>query len=281
MRISIASGKGGTGKTTVAVNMALSLDNTQYIDCDVEEPNGHLFLKTDFSDSNPVNVIIPKIDQNLCSLCGKCAEVCEYNAIARLPSTVLLYKELCHACGACIYFCPQKAMSETERPIGVIEKGSANGINFVYGKLNIAEPMAPPLIEKVLKNIDKNSLVIIDSPPGTSCPMVQSVKDSDYIVLVTEPTLFGLNDLKLAADVVRKLNKPFCVIINKSSEDDIIVDKFCKDSNIPIFMKIPFDRKIANLYSMGIPIVTKDESVKNNYKNLLKNIKQHFLEFKS
>ena len=281
MRISVASGKGGTGKTTVAVNMALSLDNTQYIDCDVEEPNGHLFLKTDTSKTYPVNVIIPKIDENKCSFCGKCAEVCEYNAIARLPSTVLVYKELCHGCGSCIYFCPEKAMTEAERQIGIIEKGTANSINFVYGKLNIGEPMAPPLIEQVLGNVNKNSTIIIDSPPGTSCPMVQSVKDSDYVVLVTEPTLFGLNDLKLAADVVAKLNKPFSVIINKSTEDDIIVEKFCNENNIPIFMKIPFDRKIAHLYSMGIPIVTRDESVKNDYKNLFNKIKTHFLEFKS
>ena len=279
MKISIASGKGGTGKTTVAVNMAMSLKNSQYIDCDVEEPNGHLFLKIDNSKSHPVNVLVPKIDENLCNLCGECAKVCEYNAIARLATTVLLYKELCHSCGACMYFCPQKAISEIERPIGIIEEGTSCGLKFVYGKLNIGEPMAPPLISEVLKHIDRNSLAIIDSPPGTSCPMVQAVKDSDYIILVAEPTLFGLNDLILAADVIYKLKKPFCVIINKSTEDDNIIEDFCAERKIPVFMKIPFDKEIAKLYSMGIPITAKEESAKENYKNLFKKIKIHFSEF--
>jgi len=197
MIISIASGKGGTGKTTVAINLALALSDAQslkFLDCDVEEPNAHFFLKPKLSQKIPVSIPIPEINEEKCDLCGKCSEICEYNALAVLKDTVLVFAELCHGCGGCTLLCPKKAITEKDRPIGIMEIGSSGKINFIHGKLNIGEVMSPPLIREVKKQIKPSETVIIDAPPGTSCPVIETVKGSDFSLLVTEPTPFGLND---------------------------------------------------------------------------------------
>ena len=207
MIISIASGKGGTGKTTVAVNLALSLPKgtVQLIDCDVEEPNSHLFLSPSIHQVTSVGIPVPRIDESKCTYCGKCAQVCEYHAIAVILKNVLVFDELCHGCGACSYLCPEKAIFEVEREIGIVQEGSSDGISFVNGILNVGEPMASPLIRKAKGKIQRDKIVILDAPPGTACPVIETVKGSDFCLLVTEPTPFGLNDLELAVGMLEKL----------------------------------------------------------------------------
>jgi MinD superfamily P-loop ATPase len=280
MIIAIASGKGGTGKTTIAVNLAMALSNTQLLDCDVEEPNAYLFLKPKLKEKKESYIPVPEVDEEKCNFCGKCREVCAYKAIAVLPKsgrrkgTVLVFPNLCHGCGACSLLCPQKAITEINKAIGVIEIGRADGIQFVHGKLNIGEAMSPPLIRQVKQNINHKRTVIIDAPPGTSCPVIASVKGSDFCILVTEPTPFGLNDLILAVEVVKKLQIPFGVIINRDQIGDHKVDSYCKEKNIPVLMHIPFDRKIAELYSMGIPLVKEKKEYIGKFKEIADLIKR-------
>lgn len=255
MIISVASGKGGTGKTTVATSLALTLQNVQLLDCDVEEPNAYIFLKSRHEKSECVSIPIPKIDYSRCDFCGECAKVCAYNALAVLKDRVLVFPHLCHGCGGCRLLCPQKAITEFGKEIGVVEMARSNDLEFVQGILNIGEVMAPPLVRAVKKNIHDEKTVIIDVPPGTSCPVIEAMKGSDFCILVTEPTPFGLNDLILAVEVVRKLRIPFGVVINRANLGDDKVDQYCEEEGIRILMRIPFDREIAVAYSKGIPLV--------------------------
>jgi len=282
MIISVASGKGGTGKTTIAVNLALALgknNKVQLLDCDVEEPNAHLFLKPKIQETNPITLPVPKIDETQCTYCGKCSEVCEYNALAVLKDKILVFTELCHGCGGCMLLCPQEAITETGREIGVVEKGQQDGIAFVHGRLRIGEALAPPLVRAVKKEITNPSgtgsqLAIIDVAPGTSCPVVAALRDSDYTILVTEPTPFGLNDLILAVETLKKLSIPFGVVINRSDIGDDKVDKYCNDNDIPILMRILFDPEIARAYSRGIPMVKAIHEYKDKFIKLYQEIKQ-------
>lgn len=277
MIISIASGKGGTGKTTVAVNLALSLPTgtVQVIDCDVEEPNSQLFLSPSIHQVTSMGIPVPRIDESKCTYCGKCAQVCEYHAIAVILKNVLVFDELCHGCGACSYLCPEKAMFEVEREIGTVQEGNANGINFVNGVLNIGEPMASPLIRRVKEKIQKEKVVILDAPPGTACPVIETVKESDFCLLVTEPTPFGLNDLELAVGMLEKLGIPKGVVVNKADVGDREVWDYCQSKNIPILMEIPMDRQIAESYSKGIPIVIENPSYIQKFEYLFERIKNH------
>lgn len=274
MIISVASGKGGTGKTTVATNLALSLENVQFIDCDVEEPNAHIFLKPKIEERIEVSIPIPKVDESKCNYCRKCAEICAFNAIVVLKEEVLVFSELCHSCGGCSLLCPENAITETGNKIGIAEIGKADDILFVDGKLDIGEPMSPPIIREVKKYINTDKTVIIDVPPGTSCPVIEAVKGSDFCILVTEPTPFGLYDLKLAVELMEKMEIPFGIVINQSDIGDKKVEQYCLDLNIPILMKIPFDKDIAFEYSKGIPIVIKKIEKKQNFKNLYQQIKE-------
>ena len=279
MIISIASGKGGTGKTTVAVNLALSIDNVQLLDCDVEEPNAHIFLKPKIDKQEKAYIPVPEIDESKCIYCANCAKACVYHAIAILPSkekkkgTTLVFANLCHGCGACSALCPENAIKEVNREIGIVEQGSSNGIDFVHGRLNIGEAMSPPLIRQVKRHIDSQKTVIIDAPPGTSCPVVTSVKGSDFCILVTEPTPFGLNDLTLAVEVLRKLEIPFGVVVNRSDLGDDKTDRYCKKEKIPILMRIPFKKEIAVAYSKGEPIVEAFPEYKKAFKGLFEEIR--------
>jgi MinD superfamily P-loop ATPase len=278
MIISIASGKGGTGKTTVAVNLALSLKNVQLLDCDVEEPNAHLFLKPRIKEEVKASIPVPEVDETKCTYCGKCRQVCAYHAIAVLSGnngnkgSVLIFPHLCHGCGACSLLCPEKAIKEVNKEIGVVEIGEKDHLQFVDGRLNVGEAMSPPLIRQVKRYINPTRTVIIDAPPGTSCPVITAVRGSDFCVLVTEPTPFGLNDLTLAVEVLRKLKIPFGVVINRCDIGDGKVESYCKQENIPILMKIPFSREIAVNYSEGVPIVKKDGSYQDKFINLYFNI---------
>jgi MinD superfamily P-loop ATPase len=293
MIISVASGKGGTGKTTVAVNLALSLEDVQFLDCDVEEPDSHIFLKPNILEKKEAYIPVPRVDEDRCDYCGRCGEVCEYNAIAVLQGsakgkgTVMIFHHLCHGCGACTMLCPQDAILELNRAIGVIESGYAGGIRFIHGRLTVGEIMSPPLIRQVKEYIKpaenttvalsekkesnlKNpaGIVIIDAPPGTSCPVIESVKGSDFCILVTEPTPFGLNDLILAVEVMKKLKIPSGVVINRSGKGDRRIEKYCMTEKIPVLMKIPFSREIAALYSSGLPVVGNILGFKDQFEHL-------------
>ncbi len=282
MIISIASGKGGTGKTTVATSLALSIERAvQFLDCDVEEPNAHIFIKPDIESTQAVFIPVPEIDESKCDYCGRCQEVCVYNAIAVIPPAekpvragkTLIFPELCHGCGACSYFCPKGAIKEVNRQIGVVEKGKKEGLEFVHGRLNIGEPMAPPLVRAVRRHVDRAKTVIIDAPPGTSCPVITSIKDTDYCILVTEPTPFGLYDLILAVEVLKKLKIPFGVIINRAGLGNDETDKYCRKENIPVLMKIPFSREIAAAYSRGTAVVEAFPEYRERFMKVFKDIK--------
>jgi MinD superfamily P-loop ATPase len=259
MIIAIASGKGGTGKTLVATSLALSLKKdhkVQLLDCDVEEPNDHIFMNPAITRQETVSVLVPEIDAEKCNYCGKCAEVCAYRAIAVWGKKVMTFDQLCHGCGACSYLCPRKAIREVPRPTGLIEAGQADGVEFVQGKLNIGEAMSPPVIRKVKRYIKDAEIAIIDAPPGTSCPVIAAVKDSDFCLLVTEPTPFGLNDLIMAVEVIKELKIPCGVIINRDVEEgEKKVEQYCRDEDIPVLMKIPLDIEIARRYSRGLTLV--------------------------
>jgi len=258
MLISVASGKGGTGKTLVATSLALSLKdmyNVQLLDCDVEEPNDHVFMKPTIIRSEAVSIPVPSVDEEKCTHCGKCGEVCAYNAIAVTKQKVLIFPDLCHGCGSCSYLCPEKAISEVANEIGVIETGNADGVDFIHGKLDIGQAMAPPVIRKVKEQANNEGTVIVDVPPGTSCPVVEAVKDSDFCLLVTEPTPFGLNDLVLAVETVKELDIPCGIVLNRAGVGDGKTEEFCQKENIPILLTIPLDTEIASFYSRGIPLV--------------------------
>ncbi len=277
MVVSVASGKGGTGKTLLATSLALTLGDkgkVQLLDCDVEEPNAHILLHFPLNQSQPVCIPVPTVDETKCTYCGKCAEVCAYNAIAVVPRKVLIFPQLCHGCGACSHLCPESAITEEGREIGVVEKGYSGNVELIQGRLIIGEPMAPPIIREVKKHIDARSMVIIDVPPGTSCPVVEAVRGSDFCLLVTEPTPFGLNDLSLAVEVVRKLQIPCGVIINRVGVGDESVERYCLEQAIPIMLKIPLDRDIAVLYSKGIPLVEGMPEWRDPFLTLFQDIEQ-------
>lgn len=271
MRIAIASGKGGTGKTTLSVAFAQAADPpVQYLDCDVEEPNGHVFLRLKVESEQDFPVLIPEINQDRCKGCGECADICEFNAITTAGGKALVFPDLCHSCGGCVKICPERAITERERPIGKILKGTSGDIEFVHGSLNVKEIMAPPLIRGVKRYIDNSKLTLIDSPPGTSCPMIEAVKGADYVLLVTEPTPFGLNDLEIAVETVQGLKIPFGVAINRSDAGDNRVEKFCRDKGIPVVLRIPDRRIIAEGYSKGETILDILPEIKKSIRNAIK-----------
>jgi MinD superfamily P-loop ATPase len=274
MIISVASGKGGTGKTTVAVNMALSLENVQLLDCDVEEPNVHILLQPEILETKPVYTKIPTISDEQCDYCGECSKFCAYNALFVAPETVMVFPELCHSCGGCSIVCPRKAIIEENRRIGAVKRGVAKGVDLVYGELNVGEPMAVPVIREVKKQIKNDKTVLIDAPPGTACPLVASVYKSDYCILVAEPTPFGLHDLKITVQVLRELDVPIGVVVNRAGIGDRKVYEYCKKEKIPLLLDIPFSKRIAELYSCGIPFVVEIPEWKEKFRQLLGEIER-------
>ena len=275
MIISIASGKGGTGKTTVATNLAVSVSGpVQLLDCDVEEPNAHLFLRPAIRETKTVTTPIPEIDLKKCNQCKKCMQICRFRALAVIGDTVLTFPELCHSCGGCMAVCPEGAITETGRELGVLETGAVNGVSFVHGRLRVGEAMSPPLIRAVRDRTWADGLTLIDAPPGTSCPVIAAMKDTDFVLLVTEPTPFGLHDLQLAVEAVKMLKIPMGLVINRADVGDDHVRDYARAEGIPILMEIPFDRQIAESYSRGDMFVLAMPAWKTRFRRLLEDIEQ-------
>ena len=275
MIISIASGKGGTGKTTVATNLARSIgNNVQLLDCDVEEPNAHLFINPSFKESETVYLPVPAVNEEMCTYCGKCADICQFKAIAVVNENVLVFEDLCHSCGGCWEVCPESAITQSGRELGIIQKGQSNGIEFIHGRLRVGEAMSPPLINKVRSFENPDKLTIIDAPPGTSCPVIASMQGADFVLLITEPTPFGLYDLRLAVGAVQILNIPCGLVINRSDLGDNNVREYAQQKDLPILMEIPFDRRIAEAYSKGEILVDAMPEWKDRFLGLNHKINQ-------
>jgi len=283
MIISIASGKGGTGKTTVATSLALVAKNMLetsvcYADCDVEEPNAALFLRPELAQSQDVHVLVPEVDESVCTHCGRCAEVCQFHAIAVIRDKVLTFPDLCHGCGSCTLMCPVGAISEAPHKLGTIEWSQGDGLHFVHGMLDVGMPMAPPIIHKVrqkARELNGDGLYILDAPPGTSCPVVETLRGSDVALLVTEPTPFGLHDLDLAVRLSRdELGLPVGVVINRDGIGDRRVDEYCEKEGVDVVMRIPFERGIAEAYSRGVPLVESRPEYRARFEDLLGHLLQ-------
>jgi len=273
MIVSIASGKGGTGKTTVAISLLqVATGEAVYADCDVEEPNGRLFLRPEIAGEYDCTVPLPVVDYTKCTFCGRCREACRFNAIAVLPKSVMIFQELCHGCGACVMACPERAISERERPIGVVAHGTAGNAGFVEGCLNVGEAMSPPVIRQVRKHVGREGLVLIDAPPGTSCPVIAAVNNTDFCLLVTESTPFGLHDLKLAVAMVRALGLPHAVAINRAGLGDRRVHDYCAAEGLEILAEIPNDRRIAEAYAHGRTAVEELPELRPLFEKLLRAI---------
>ncbi len=274
MIISIASGKGGTGKTTVATNLAVSLNQpVQLLDCDVEAPNAHLFIHPAIQRSAPVNAPVPQWVPEKCSFCKKCMEICRFGALAVLKKDVMVFENLCHSCGGCFEVCPENALIEKERHIGVVETGSSGKLLFAHGRLNIGQVMVPPVIREVRATTDPEIITIIDAPPGTSCPVIAAVNQADVVVLVTEPTPFGLHDLKLAVETVQVLDIPFGLVINRAGMGNDEVKDFATENQIPVLMEIPFEKQFARIYSTGGLIAEEIDGYKDKFQRLFTDLK--------
>lgn len=262
LKIAVLSGKGGTGKTTISASLASVIPGCAYVDCDVEEPNGFLFLNPELDSNDQVLVKVPQIDEELCNGCGACVRICQFNALALVRGKVLLFPELCHHCGACSLVCEPKAITEIDRSIGTISWSKSS--NFYQGRLNVGEPAGIPIIKRLKQESDKRSdlkAAILDCSPGASCAVVNSLEGCDYALIVTEPTPFGLHDLKIAADLVSEMKIPSGVIINKSGDRDEMIDNFCNEQNLPVLMRVPYSRKIAEQYARGILPVQENEEM--------------------
>jgi len=257
MIISVLSGKGGTGKTLISVNLASALDNAEYLDCDVEEPNGFIFLKPEIAGREAVKIKNPVIDVDKCLACGQCVKACQYNALALVKGKVITFPKICHSCGTCLLVCPAEAIGEQDREIGIIEKGLNGSLTCYQGKLNVGEPIAVPIIKQLKKKINPERNVILDCPPGSSCSVVNSIEGSHYCLLVTEPTPFGFHDLQIAVSLVRQMDIPFGIVLNKSQAGRNIIVDYCQKEKINLLGAIPFSQEIAKIYSEGNLLVTQ------------------------
>ncbi|HKJ68603.1 MAG TPA: ATP-binding protein, partial [bacterium] len=279
------SGKGGTGKTTVATSLALTLENVQFLDCDVEEPDARIFLDPQIAGSEDAGLLMPEIDEAICDWCGICQEICQFNALAVIPplddgaGKVLRFDSLCHGCGACSRLCPERAITEVPKKIGTVEWGIRSRdswveLEFVQGTLDIGQALSPPVIEAVKRHRNPEKMVIVDAPPGTSCPVIAAVDDADYCILVTEPTPFGLHDLTLAIELMEKVGIPSGVIINRSNNRDAEIKELCAEHDIPVLLRIPYRQEIAAAYARGIPLISVCPEFEEKFRAIYETIQQ-------
>lgn len=273
MRIAVLSGKGGTGKTFVSVNLACVADRVVYVDCDVEEPNGHLFLKPENTARVPVSVLVPDWDGSKCTACRICVDFCRYHALALIKSRIYVFNELCHSCGGCMILCPGKAIAERPREIGFIETGTSGEVTVLTGCLNPGEASGVPVIKALLEKADEALDAIIDCPPGSACVVMESIRNADYCILVAEPTLFGIHNLRMVHELVTFFGKPFGAVINKSSGRGNPAETFCTENGIPILAEFPYDERIAKLNSNGAVAVRVDERYAERFRRLLESVR--------
>ena len=271
MRIAVLSGKGGTGKTLVSVNLAAAAKTSTYIDCDVEEPNGHLFLKPEGVQEEEISVQIPKVNNELCNGCRKCVDFCNFNALAYIKDKLIIFDDVCHSCGGCILVCPEKALTEKAKVIGKVQKGVSGEVTVWTGVLNTGEATGIPIIKKLLtaNSLQADQLTFIDCPPGSACIVMESIKDADYCVLVAEPTLFGVQNLNMVYELVKLFNRPFGVVLNKCLEEENLAEKFCLEKSIKILGRIPFDNELGTLNSNAEIAVNKNEKYRELFSSLL------------
>ncbi len=271
MKIAVLSGKGGTGKTLAAVNLAAAAGHALYLDCDVEEPNGHLFFKPENMKTEEITVRIPVVDQDLCTGCRDCVEFCRFNALAHVGGRLLIFEEICHSCGGCVLVCPEKALTEKDRVIGVVRRGDSAGVRVHSGILNPGEESGVPLVQRLFENLKEEDelQVFIDGPPGTSCVVMETVTGADFCLLVAEPTLFGAHNLEMIHGLVKLMGKPFGVLLNKCLEGDNPSEEYCLTRGIPILGRIPFDRDLGRLNSEGEIAVRADERYRELFSDLL------------
>lgn len=280
MKIAVLSGKGGTGKTLVSVNLAAVIENSTYIDCDVEEPNGHLFFKPTSIERDPISVKMPLVDQEKCTGCRTCVEFCKFNALAYIGNKVKVFEEICHSCGGCVEFCPEGAISEIPKTIGWIEKGSSEDVRVMTGILNTGEATGVPIIKGLLEKDKGNERpTVIDCPPGSACIVMESIKDADYCILVAEPTLFGVHNLNMVHDLVQLFKKPFGVVLNKCLEGDNPAEQYCDERNICVIGKIPFDKELGTMNSNGLIVARESQPYHELFKEILrKAMRRYFYE---
>lgn len=274
MKIAVLSGKGGTGKTFVSVNLACAADRALYVDCDVDEPNGHLFLKPETTGRLPVSVTVPQVDADTCTACRKCVDFCRYNALALIKDKLMTFYEVCHSCGGCILFCPEKALTGKERAIGTIEEGISGDVTVLTGCLNTGEVSGVPIIKGLMEKLPEQGTVVVDCPPGSACAVMESIRKADFCILVAEPTLFGVHNLSMVYELVKLFNKPFGVVLNKCLPWENPAQQFCIDNKIEVLAQIPFDEELGRLNSKGLIAVRENKQYRELFQKLLKTLEK-------